>query len=148
MATIKTKADYYKDTDYFCCWNENPTRYENGKKWDKGDCVVRAFATAANISWIDAFDILIKKARETYNMPNYKTCFQLVFEEYGFKKHGCKAVAGKKRMTVEDFCKKHKKGRFILDVAHHSTAVVDGVCYDVWNPANKCVYNYYELDKQ
>jgi hypothetical protein len=50
-------------------------------------------------------------------------------------------------MTVEEFCKKHKKGHYFVRVASHATAVVDGVCYDVWNPAHKCVYTYYELKK-
>lgn len=140
MATF----DYYKDTDYFCNYNINPTRYEK-KRWDKGDCVIRAFAMAADITWLEAFDLLMQKARETFNVPNDKNCFKAVLEEYGFVKHSCPVVKGNKRMTVEDFCKKHNKGRYYLDVANHSTAVVDGVCYDVWNPAKKCVYVYYEL---
>lgn len=146
MATIKTKADYYKDTDFFCQYNVNPS-YEDGKRYDKGDCVIRAFAMAADITWLEAFDLLVENARKTYNVPNYKTNFGKVFENFGFERKSVKVVAGKKRMTVEDFCKKHKKGHFILEVAHHVTAVVDGVCYDQWNPANKCVYVYWELTK-
>ncbi len=146
MATINKREDYYKDTEYFCLYNINPTRVD-GKKWDKGDCVVRAFAMAADISWLEAFDLLVENARKTFNVPNYKTNYKDVFAGRGFVYQGIKAVAGKKRMTVEDFCKKHKKGRYILDVANHMTAVVDGVCYDVWNPANKCVYCYWELIK-
>lgn len=144
MATIKTRADYYKDTDFFCQYNVNPS-YEDGKKYEKGDCVIRAFAMAANISWLEAFDILVENARKTYNVPNYKTNYQEVFAQYGTYK-GVKAVSGKKRMTVEDFCKKHKKGRYIVRVASHVTCVVDGVCYDQWNPANKCVYCYWEIN--
>lgn len=147
MATIKTTSDYYKDTKYFCLWNVNPTQ-EDGKKWNKGDCVVRAFAMSAGITWIKAFDLLTKRARETYNMPNDKNCYKAVFEEYGFDYVGIKAVKGKKRMTVEDFCKKHRKGRFIVDIANHLTSVVDGICYDTWNTANKCVYCYWELNKK
>lgn len=143
MATIKTRTDYYKDTDYFCLYNINPTRYEN-KRWDKGDCVYRAFAMAADITWIEAFDILVKKARETFNAPGL--CYKEALLEYGFTRHSCPAKAGKKRITVEDFCKKHKKGRYFLCIANHCTAVVDGVCYDVWNPADRCVYTYFELN--
>jgi len=146
MATIKVKADYYKDTDYFCQYNINPS-YEDGRRFDNGDCVVRAFAMAADITWMEAFDLLIENARKTYNMPDYKTNFEKVFEAFGFERKSVKVIAGKKRMTVEDFCKKHKKGHFIVSVANHLTAVVDGVCYDQWNPANKCVYVYYKLNK-
>ena len=144
MATIKTMADYYKDTKYFCLYNANPSR-KDGKKWNKGDCVIRAFAVAADIDWIEAFDWLVKNARNTYNVPNDKGNYEYVFEKYGFVRKSIKVEKGKKRMTVEGFCKEHKKGRFILNVANHLTPVVDGVCYDTWNPANKCVYSYYEL---
>lgn len=144
MATIKTKADYYKDTPYFCQYNNNPS-HKDGKRYDKGDCVIRAFAMAADITWLEAFDLLVGNARKTYNVLNDKTNYEKVFKDFGFERKSVKVVAGMKRMTLEDFCKKHKKGHFIVSVANHLTAVVDGVCYDQWNPANKCVYTYYEL---
>lgn len=146
MATIKTRADYYKDTKYFCQYNINPS-YEDGQRYDKGDCVIRAFAMAADITWLEAFDLLTKRARETYDVPNSKSNYPHVLLDFGFKKKSVSVAKGKKRMTVEDFCKAHKKGRYCVKVANHLTAVVNGVCYDQWNPANKCVYVYYELIK-
>ena len=144
MATIKCRADFYKDTEYFCQYNNNPT-YKDGQRWTKGDCVIRAFALAANITWLEAFDLLAKRARETYDVPNSMSNYPQVLLDYGFKKKSVSVAKGRKRMTVEDFCKAHKKGHFCVKVANHLTAVVDGVCYDQWNPANKCVYTYYEL---
>ena len=141
MATIKTKADYYKGTQYFCPCNNNPNAARTG------DCVIRAFAKAANIEWLTAFDLLVKKARETYRIPNGKDNYEIVLQGYGFERKSVKVEKGKKRMTVEDFCKAHPKGRYCVSVANHLTAVVDGVCYDIWNPANRCVYLYYELKK-
>ena len=146
MATIKTRADYYKDTEYFCQHNINPT-YQEGKRYEKGDCVVRAFAMAADITWLEAFDLLVEHARKTYNMPNYATNYEDVFKGFGFERKSVKVEKGKKRMTLEGFCKTHKKGHYIVSVANHLTAVVNGVCYDQWTPANKCVYVYYELKK-
>lgn len=147
MATIKTRADYFKDTEYFCRYNCNPN-FEENRHYKVGDCVIRAFAVAADIKWIEAFDILVENARKTYNVPNGQSNYEKVFENYGFERKSVKVVKGKKRMTLEDFCKKHKKGNFIVAVANHLTAVVDGVCYDNWNPANKCVYVYYELNRE
>ena len=147
MATMKTTADYYKDTEYFSQHNNNPS-YEDGKKWNKSDCVIRAFAEAAGISWIEAYDLLSERARTTYDVPNSNSNYPHVLVEYGFVKNSVKVVKGKKRMTLEDFCKSHKKGRYCVRVANHLTAVVDGVCYDEWNPANICVYVYYELTKK
>ena len=144
MAKFTTTEDYYKDTEYFCQFNNNPT-YKEGKRWHKGDCVIRALALAADIKWIEAFDLLVENARKTFDVPNCKTNYHTILENLGFTYHGIKAQKGKKRMTIEDFCKQHRKGRFFVDVANHCTAVVDGVCYDQWNPANKCVYAYYEF---
>lgn len=42
MATIKNRADYYKDTEYFCQYNNNPS-YIEGKRYQKPDCVIRDF---------------------------------------------------------------------------------------------------------
>ena len=139
-------ADYYKDTEFFCQHNINPS-YKDGKNYDKGDCVIRAFATAADITWLNAFDMLVENARKTFNVPNDKSNYEQVFAAFGFERKSVKVVAGKKRMTLEDFCKNHKKGHYIVSAANHLTSVVDGVCYDQWNPANKCVYVYYELNK-
>lgn len=143
MAIIKTRADYYKDTEYFCRYNNNPT-FKDGQRWTKGDCVIRAFAMAADITWLEAFDKLTENARKTYDVINGQSNYEVVFSANGFEKKSVKVVKGKKRMTVEDFCKKNRKGSYIVAVANHLTAVVDGVCYDNWNPANKCVYVYYE----
>lgn len=144
MAIIKKRADYYKNTEYFRQYNCNPS-YTGGHKYDKADCVIRAFSKAAGITWLESFDILAKRARETYDVPNSMNNYPQVLIDYGFKKHTVPVVKGQKRMTVEDFCKIHSKGRYCLKVANHLTAVVNGICYDQWNPANKCVYAYYEL---
>lgn len=139
--------DYFKDTDTFQMFNPNPTESQSGKS-KKCDCYVRAFAIAGDITWLEAFDLLVAKARETYNVPGDSANLKAVFEDFGFVAKQLKVAKGKKRMRVADFCKKHRKGRFILKVANHLTAVVDGVCYDSWNTANCCIYKYWELEKQ
>ena len=42
MATINTTADYHKDTEYFCQYNNNPS-YEDGMVWKKCDCVEHGY---------------------------------------------------------------------------------------------------------
>lgn len=146
MAVIKTRADYYKETKYFSVMQPNPTEPDRRSK--KGDCVIRAFSIAADITWLEAFDVLVENARKTYNVPNGQQNYEQVFASLGYTSSSIKAEKGKKRMTLEGFCKSHPKGRYIVSVANHLTAVVDGVCYDTWNPANKCVYKVFELPKK
>lgn len=137
--TMKSKA-----TSYYLPYNCNP-RAEKERGFTTGDCVIRAFAKAANISWLEAFDALVKAARLFFTVPDCKEAFEVVFANYGFERKSVKVAKGQSRMTVEDFCKTHRKGRYMLKVAHHLTAVVDGICFDTWNPADNCVYVYYEL---
>lgn len=141
MATIETRADLFKETDYFSIFQPNQTERN---KSTKGDCVIRAFAIAADLTWLQAFDQLVTTARATYNVPNDKACYDRTFKRFGFERMKQPLFNGH-RQTVEGFCKAHPKGRYILRLAHHLTAVVDGVCYDTWNPANYCIYFYYEL---
>ena len=125
-------------------FNPNPT--EKNDKSTKGDCVIRALAIASDRTWIEAYDILADNARKTYNLPNDCINYTQVFENIlGYKPKSVKVEKGKKRLNVLEFCKKHHKGRYILRVAHHLTAVVDGVCYDTWNTAERCVYRYWEV---
>ena len=137
-------SEYRKKTETYQYYNPNP-REDERKAWDTGDCVVRAFAVAADIDWVEAFDKLVAVARREYRMVNSKDSYRLLFEELGYKYTGCKPVRGKKRMTLEEFCKKHKKGAYIVDISNHMTAVVDGCCWDTWNPTKKCVCCYWEV---
>lgn len=52
---------------------------------------------------------------------------------------------GSKRPTVKEFAKSHPTGRYIVKVAHHVVAVVDGVYYDTWDSGYKSLYGYYEV---
>lgn len=137
-------TDCYKNTEHFTLYNPNPTE---GKKAKKGDCVIRAFAIASDKTWLEAFDILTENARKTYNVPNDNQNYKEVFAQQGYVSTPVKVVKGKKRMTVLDFCKKNSKGRFILRVANHLTAVVDGIVYDSWNTEECCVYKYWTISK-
>ena len=52
---------------------------------------------------------------------------------------------GERSMTVQKFCEKHRKGKYILTVANHDVAVVDGKYYDLYESHGRKVYKYYEL---
>lgn len=132
-----------KDTQFFCRLSSNPT-FDESKRWLKGDCVIRAFSMATGLTWLDAFDRLCAHARKTYDVPNSDSNYPKVFEEFGLIAKQVKVIKGESRMTVKDFCQQHPKGAYILRCANHLTAVVNGVCYDTWNPSEKCVYRYWE----
>lgn len=121
------------------------------KNAPKGDCQVRALATATGMSWMECWELLYE------HQAKIKSCdFQLVrglrdkdlvSDVTILRQIDFPAKKGTARMTPNQFCKKHKKGRFILRLAHHVVAVKDGVFYDLWDCGGSCVYTAWEVLK-
>ena len=126
-------------------------KYDAGKdqiiRHHKGDCTVRALATASRMSYLDAWTLL------SFVQQQKKHCsFQLFDylredpERFGVKRYiSFPAKRGVPRTKLIDFQHNFPKGRFVVQVAHHATAVMDGTCYDTWNPARKTVYGAWEM---
>ena len=112
------------------------------------DCTIRALSKALNLSWIETFDLTIPFCRE-YQIPNiFFTSINIekeIMAKLGFVYTGISNKHGTKRPTVDSFAKSHSKGTFILNVANHEVAVVDGCYYDTWDCGTCCLYGYYEL---
>ena len=72
---------------YFKYANPNPSQKykKNGNpyKWQKPDCVIRAFAIATDKSWEEAFDILCGIAKEEFDVPNSRPVLEKALEKYG-----------------------------------------------------------------
>lgn len=144
MATFKTQSDYYKPAPNFEPTQPNPTETA-GKRTKKGDCVIRAFSIVTGRTWLETFDMLAEHARNSYNSINDPLNYNEVCRNHGWKEYTEKAVKGSKRLTVEQFAQQHPTGRYLVRVAHHLTAVVDGVIKDAWNTSNEVVYKYFEV---
>lgn len=137
---------YYKSGEHFRLENPNPDwAKKRGFRWDRGDCVIRALANAVSCTWVEAFDFLVERARRDFNVPTDGPGFRHWLVENGAKWTHCKAEKGKKRMTVLQFAETHPTGRFIVSVANHETAVVDGVILDAWNCGGDCVVGYCDM---
>ena len=48
-------------------------------------------------------------------------------------------------MTALQFAETHPVGRYVLSVANHETACVDGVILDAWNCGEKAVVGYFDM---
>ena len=136
---------WYMNTEVFTYHNENPEPKKRGYVWDRADCVIRALAKAGNISWLEAFDFLTEKARRDFNVVNDGVASRKWMEEAGAVWTPCKAEKGKARMKVGEFAKAHPKGRFVIHMANHQAACVDGKVYDVWNCTDKAVVGYLDM---
>ena len=115
-----------------------------------GDCQIRAFCKALNLSWVQAFDLTIPICRELQTYTIFDCDFEKTkqaMQMLGFKYTGVSNKRGSKRPTVETFAKSHPQGTYILNLAHHNVACVDGIYYDTWDCGYKSLYGFYELIK-
>ena len=112
-----------------------------------GDCQVRALSKALNISWLEAFDLTIPICREVQTYTIFGGSCNVGkknLAKLGFEYHGVSNKRGTKRPTVDSFAKDHPVGSYILKVAHHVVACVDGKYYDTWDSGACSMYGYYE----
>lgn len=66
-------------------------------------------------------------------------------KENNFIKLSFPAVAGEPRMDGHRFVEEYKSGAYILHMAKHLVAVVDGNLLDTWDSRDKCVYNAFKV---
>lgn len=114
-----------------------------------GDCTIRALSKALDCTWLEAFDKTIPfcRAEQLSNIFDAPVDIRArIMEALGFKYHGISTKSGATRPTVDEFAKAHKTGRYILNVAHHEVACVDGKYYDTWNCGHKSLYGYFEKE--
>lgn len=112
-----------------------------------GDCTIRALSKALDCTWLEAFDKMIPLCRE-YQVSNVFAAPSIIEREIigrlGFNYVGVSNKKGSKRPTVDSFAKDHPEGIFILNVANHEVACVNGKYYDTWDCGYKSLYGYYE----
>lgn len=138
---------YYKSNPHFRIENPNPEwAKKRGMTWDRGDCTVRALANSTGLSWVEAYDYMSERGRRDFCMPNDFTFMRGWLEEDGAKWTAVKAVKGKKRQTVLGFAETHPKGRYIIRIANHICACVNGVILDAWNPSEKAINGYVDME--
>ena len=108
-----------------------------------GDCVIRALTKALDKTWLEVFEELVPIAKQLQCMPNTPICYKTLLMNKGFEYVGISNKKGTTRPTVESFTKEHKEGTYILRVANHIVASVDGMYYDTWDSGNKSLYGYW-----
>lgn len=117
-------------------FNPNPS-----KKTDGSDCVVRAICKAEDKEWLDVYKELCELGMELFSMPSSDKVWKTYLERKGYEKFGFKR--GQKRMTVDEFARKHKEGTYILNIANHLVCCENGYYYDTWDCGEYTLYTYY-----
>lgn len=126
-----------KDSPRWVEYNPNPNHNTKAN-----DCTIRAYCAAEKLEWDDAYDIACKYGKNLAFMPNDNTAVKrIVEEEFGYTRH--KLSKEERGTTVNDFAIKHNEGTFLVEVARHLVAVINGEYYDSWDSGKKKIRGYY-----
>ncbi len=111
-----------------------------------GDCVVRAIATATKKDYLECRRELNQAKRELGHLAYKDTKFLYDYLK-DYPRLIFKQVKGEPRIKGSDFTELHPKGTYILKMAGHITACIDGVILDTWDCTYRSVYTAWEIAK-
>lgn len=119
--------------------NENPVNAR------VGDCVIRAISTALNQDWVKTYAELCVQGLMFCDLPSSNAVWASYLSHKGHKRYvipnDCNCY------TVEDFCKDHPKGVYILGTGTHALTVIDGDYFDVWNSGQETPIYYFTKEE-
>lgn len=121
-------------------YNPNPQR----KK--VGDCAIRAIAKALGTDWESAYTQLSLAGYTMADLPNAVPVYGSVLRQHGFKR---KAIPNTcpDCYTINDFCKDHPRGTFVVVTGSHVVCVINGNYYDTWESGEEIPILYFEEEK-
>ena len=100
-----------------------------------GDCQIRALSKALNLTWLETYDTIAPICREAQLLG--------IFDAPAKVRNELVKKLGFSRPTVWKFAKEHPTGTYILNVANHEVACVDGKYFDTWDCGECSLYGFY-----
>ena len=122
--------------------------FQSSKKKRASDCSVRCIMVAEGLDWKTAFGKLVETAYKEMDIPNDSGVIEKTIKKMGYEKRKAEmiqtAFGKKRRLSVSEFAKRHKKGTFILSLTGHVVCVKNGHWYDTWDCGDYKVFKYWE----
>lgn len=117
-------------------------------KDEQGDCTIRGLTKFFDVSWLDAFDMLVTYARRKQRLINSIDNIKELLKDRAVNYVSIYEPKKKNKVTVEKFARDNAKGgKFLLYVragySTHIVAVEDGYYYDTWDCGDRIVYGYW-----
>ena len=116
-------------------YNPNPRRSR------VGDCVIRAISKATGKDWHQTYVAVASYGLHCKDMPSANHVWGMYLRELGFRRHTIEDHGYD--YTVEDFCRDHPKGTYILAIDGHVVCAVDGFYYDSWDSGQEVPIYYW-----
>ena len=110
-----------------------------------GDCVVRAITKVTGLDWDTVYLGIVMQGYELKDMPSTNYVWGKYLKGQGFTRHAIPNICPD-CYTVEDFCREHPQGNYLLATDSHLIAVVDGDWYDTWDSVDAVPMYYFGKD--
>ena len=112
-----------------------------------GDCAIRAVSIALDISWEDAYRLIVNAGLRMCDMPSSDSVWGAVLRGEGFYRAAIPDSCPE-CYTAEQFCRDHPYGVYVLGFGGHVATVKDGILYDSWDSSQEIpqYYWYYKED--
>ena len=134
---IKGQKDMRR-TNRFEYYNPNPS------KWQRvGDCTVRALCKALGQDWDTVYVGLSVYGFSLSDMPSANRVWGAYLRENGFRRY-IVDDHGQHVYTVDDFCRDHPTGTYVLGIDGHVVCVKDGHYWDTWDSGQEIPIYYWE----
>lgn len=114
----------------------------NPKQKRVGDCVIRAICKATNQVWEDAYIQVCLQGLRMADMPSSNPVWGEYLKSQGFEQvmipNTCPSC-----YTIDDFCKDHPNGTYVVGTGTHVVCVKSGNAYDAWDSTNEIPVYYF-----
>lgn len=115
----------------------------NPKGKSVGDCTIRAIGIATDKGWMETYLDLCLFGLLMADMPSANAVTTSYLKNKGFRRRtipdDCPDC-----YTIEDFCKDHPKGVYVIGTGSHLTCCIDSVLFDSWDSRNETPVYYFE----
>jgi hypothetical protein len=118
----------------------------NPKKKRTGDCAVRAIAKALDTDWETAYAKMSLLGYTMADLLNAVPVYGALLRQNGFKREAIPNTCPD-CYTINDFCRDHPNGRFVVVTGNHVVAVIDGNFYDTWDSGEEIPILYFKEEK-
>lgn len=125
----------------FRAYNPNPLSKQ------VGDCTVRALSRALSQDWEQTYAGIALEGFMLCDMPSANNVWGAYLKRRGFVRrmlpNACPDC-----YTVEDFCRDHPSGTYVVALSGHVVCVQDGFFYDTWDSGRETPIYYFEREEK
>lgn len=118
-------------------YNPNP----DGKR--VGDCTIRAISAATQQDWESVYTALILEGFILHDLPSANYVWGSYLRRKGWRRHTLPNTCPD-CYTVAEFAADNPTGVYILAMATHVVAVVDGDWLDTWDSGDETPLYYWQ----